>query len=96
MIVAAYKRLDNDVQFYNLIFNEKAAVATIDECISIKYDLHIRLTYHCLFLSLLKWSSYGHNCTLIRYSILENFASYAKSKGGDYKENQKNWTNSTL
>ena len=28
MIVTAYKRLDNGVQFYNLIFNAKAVVPT--------------------------------------------------------------------
>ena len=93
MIITAYKRLDNGIQVYNLVFNEEAAVPTIHECVSIECDLYIRLTYHCLLLTLLEWFRY---CTLIRYSLLENFASYTKSKGGDYKKNQKNWSNSTL
>ena len=29
MIITAYKRLDNGIQVYNLVFNEKAAVPTV-------------------------------------------------------------------
>ena len=95
MIITAYKRLDNSIQVYNLVFNEEASVPTVHECISIECDLYIRLTYHCLLLPLLEWFRYGSYCTLIRYSMLEKFASYSKGKGGNYKKNQKNWTNST-
>ena len=86
MIITAYKRLDNGIQVYNLVFNEKAAVPTVHKWISIECDLYIHLTYHCLLLPLLEWFRYGSYCTLIRYSMLGNFASYTKVKGGDYKK----------
>ena len=61
----SYKRLfDNTVQLYNLASNEETDMTAVKESFSIDCDLHVRLSYHCLFLPLSEWFGDGNNCTL--------------------------------
>lgn len=40
------KKHDLSVQFYNLVFDEEAAVPTAHKCIVIEHKLHLRLSYY--------------------------------------------------
>ena len=80
---STFKRPDNSVQLFNIKFNEENG---IHECLSIDINLHIRLSYHGLVVSLLKWFQYEKNCTLIKFSMLENFVSNLRNKNENYNK----------
>ena len=50
-----FKRLYNSVQLFNLKCNEESGILAVHECISVDRNLHVRLSYHGLFMSLLLW-----------------------------------------
>ena len=80
---STFKRPDNSVQLFNLKFNEENG---LHECISVDINLHVRLSYHGLVISLLEWFQYEKNCTLTKFSMLENFISYLRNKNEDYNK----------
>ena len=80
----SFKKLENSVQYYNLFFDETTGVPAVRECISIDRNLHVTLTYNGYVIPLPEWFRSGHNCTVTKFSMLENFASYVKQKGEEY------------
>ena len=53
-------------------------------CISKYENLHVKLTFQGLIILFSEWIYAGHNCYFIRFSMLENFASYIKNKSVNY------------
>ena len=41
----SFKRLDETVQYFNLVFNEQTGIPTVLECISINKELQVNLTH---------------------------------------------------
>ena len=76
-----FKTFDNSVQFFNLKCNEETSILAVHESVSVDRNLIIHLSYHGLFIPLLQWFRYEHNCTLTKFSVLENFVSYLRNKG---------------
>ena len=50
-----FKRLDNNVQLFNLKSNEKTGIPAVHECITIDRQFHIFLSYHGLVIPLREW-----------------------------------------
>ena len=71
-----FKRQDNAVQYCNLVFDTSTGVPAVHECVTISKDLHVSLAYNG-FRS-------GHNFTITRFGMLENFASHVRNKGSEY------------
>ena len=80
----SFKRLDETVQYFNLVFNEQTGIPTVLECISINKELQVNLTYKGYSIPLPEWFRSGHSCKLTRFSMLENFASYVRNKGTEF------------
>ena len=76
-----FQRLENIVQLFNLKFDEEAGILEVQECISGDRNLHVWLSCNGLVIPLLQWFRYGHDCTLTRFSMLENFFSSLRNKG---------------
>ena len=76
-----FKRLDNSLELFNLKHNEETGILAVHECIIVGRNLHVCLSYHSLVIPLPQWFRYGHNCTLTKFSMLENFVSYLRNKG---------------
>ena len=76
-----FKRFDDRVQYYNLCFDTESGAPAVRECITIDTSLHVSLSYDGHVIPLPVWSRHGQNCTVTRFSMLENFASYIKQKG---------------
>ena len=72
--IFTFKRLDNNVQLFSLKFNEETGIPAVHKCISIDRNLHGRLLFHGLVIPRPEWLRYGHNCTLTKFNILENFS----------------------
>ena len=89
----SFKRHENTVHYYNLVFNEKTGVSVVHECISIDKNLHVSLTYNGFAVPFPEWFRYGHNCSFTKFSMLENFASYIRNKGIEYNIILKELTN---
>ena len=76
-----FKRLDNSLELFNLKHNEETGIPAVHECIIVDRNLHVCLSYHSLVIPFPQWFRYGHNCTLTKFSMLENFVSYRRNKG---------------
>ena len=80
----SFKCLDENVQYFNLVFTEQTDIPTVLECISINKELQVNLTYKGYSIPLPEWFRSGHSCKLTRFSMLENFASYVRNKGTEF------------
>ena len=83
------QRFDNSVQLFNLKYNEETGIPSVHKCISIYRNLHVCLSYYGLVIPLSEWFRYGLNCTLTKFSMLENFVSYLRNKGKYYNKTLK-------
>ena len=77
----SFKKLENRVQFYNLCFNEDNIAPCVHECISIDINLHVSLSYNGHPVPQPEWFRRRRNCTLTRFSMLQNLASHIKQIG---------------
>ena len=55
----------------------------VRECTTIDTSLHVSLSYDGHVIPLPEWFRHGQNCTVTRFSMLENFASHIKQKGDE-------------
>ena len=78
-----FKRFDDRVQYYNLCFDTETGAPAVRECITSDTSLHVSLSYYGHVIPLPEWFRHGQNCTVIRFSMLENFESHIKQKGGE-------------
>ena len=78
-----FKRFDDRVQYYNLCFQTECSAPAVRECLTIDTSLHVPLSHDGHVVPLPEWFHDGKNCTVTRFSMLENFASYTKQKGGE-------------
>jgi len=81
-----FKKLQESVQYYQLVFQEETGTAIVHGCISIDKEMHVRLTYKSFHIPLPEWFRLGTTCKLNRFSVLENFASYIRNKSSDYNK----------
>ena len=79
----SFRRQDNSVLYYNLVFDNITGVPSVEKCLSINEQLHVTLTYRGYHLPLPQWFRMGNNCTLHRKSMLVNFPPYMKSRGSE-------------
>ena len=79
----SFRRQDNSVLYYNLIFDNITGVPSVEECLSINEQLHVTLTYCGYHLPLPQWFRMGNNCKLHRKSMLVNFPPYMKSRDSE-------------
>ena len=76
-----FKRFDDRVQYYKLCFDTESGVPAVRKCITIDTSLHVSLSYDGHVIPIPEWFRQGQICTVTKFSILENFASYIKQKG---------------
>ena len=74
-----FKRLENNVLFYNIEFDEETKFPTILESIKVDEELYVQLQYYGLPLPLPLWFTQGHNAKLTKLSMLENLPSYIRN-----------------
>ena len=75
-LIYRFKHLDENVQYFNLVFNEQTGIPTVLEYISVNKELQVNLTYKGCSILLPEWFRSGRICKLTKFSMLENFASY--------------------
>ena len=71
------------MQLFYLKCNEEIDILAVHECNSVDKNLHVYLSYHGLVIPIPQWFQYKHNCTLTKFSILENFVSYLNNNKDD-------------
>ena len=76
-----FRRFDNRVQYYNLCFDTENGASAVRECITTDTSLHFSLSYDGHVIPLAECFRHGQNCTVTRFSMLENFASHIKQTG---------------
>ena len=67
-----------------MIIDSKTGFPRVYECISIDKELHVKLTFLGYSISLPDWFRIGHYCTVNRFSMLKNFASYIKYRSDSF------------
>ena len=70
---------NDHIVFYKMLFNE-FSIPEVIECIRVDESLHVKLFYKGCLVPLPKWFCNGHNCTLTRKSMFENFPPYLRSQ----------------
>ena len=70
---------NNHIVFYKILFNE-LSIPEVIECIRVDECLHVRLFYKGCSVPLPQWFRSGHNCTLTRKSVFENFPAYLRNQ----------------
>ena len=65
-----FKRLQESVQYYRLIFDSKTGFPRVYECFSTDKELHVKLTFKGFLIPLPDWFRIGHNCTVNRFSMV--------------------------
>ncbi|XP_065684292.1 uncharacterized protein LOC136096677 [Hydra vulgaris] len=71
----SFSKFDDCVVFHKIIQN-KLHIPQVAECIRIDKNLHVKLFYKNLPVSLPPWFRVTHQCVLKRRSMLENFNSH--------------------
>ena len=74
-----FKRFEDNVLYYNIVFDEQTQVPSILESIKVDKELHVHLQYNGIPLPLPQWFVQGHNAKLKRISMLVNFPPYIKN-----------------
>lgn len=77
----SFKRLDETVKYFNLVFNEQTGTPTMLKCLSTNEELQVNLTCKGYSVPLPEWFRSGHSCKLARFSMTENFPSHVRNKG---------------
>ena len=72
-----FRRFDDHILFYKLVFDEHTNFANVLESIKIDTNLHVQLRYNGVPLP--KWFVQGHNAQLTRIRMLENFPPYIRN-----------------
>ena len=57
----SFKRLDETVQYFNLVFNEQTGIPAVLECRSINKELQVNLTHKGYSIPLPEWFRSGHS-----------------------------------
>ena len=78
-----FRHQNNNILYYNLVFDEASGIPAVYECITIDEFLHVTLTYRGYHLPLPQWFRTGNDCTLHRKSMLVNFPPYMRNKGSE-------------
>ena len=79
-----FKRLQESIQYYRLIFDSKTGFTRVYQSISIDKELRVKLTFQGISIMLTDWFCIGHNCTVNRFSMLENFVSHIKKRSASF------------
>ena len=70
---------ENQIIFYNIIFDHSTNFPTVAEAIKTDKSLHVQLQYYSKPVPLPEWFTKGRNAKLTRFSMLENFQPYLRS-----------------
>ena len=69
------------MRLINLKCVEETGILAVRACISVDRNPHVCLSYHGLVMPVPQCFRYEHNCTLTKFSMLENFVSYMRKNG---------------
>ena len=74
-----FKRFEDNVLYYNIVFDEQTQVPSTLESIKVDKELHVQLQSNGIPLPLPQWFVQGHNAKLKKISMLVNFPPHIKN-----------------